>query len=486
MRSGKNSGIASDISAGNTLVDAIGDQTPGLNDPLAAWLRDRWNRLTLAAQFLAAAAVVVCVLMAFLGHWVNGRIEASAIRSNAEAAAIYIEAFLEPVIQEMPQDGPLPAATVAKLDALLNDVTLRRHVEAMKVWRPDGTLLYGPDPSLLGQKFQSDELRRALAGEVVSGLGFSLDEEHSAEVSTGPLIEIYVPLHRRGIEQVIAVGEVYENALPLKMELAETRRATVGVVGLLTFSLLALLYLIVRKGSQTIERQRIALHRRFNEATALACQNVRLRQAADQARLDASRSNEALLSRVGADLHDGPIQIASLLMLKLASLKDNHSSSMAELVSDLLVELRNLSTGLVLPELENLSLEETAKLAVARHKNLTGSEVTTNIEPGPATVPQALKICVYRVIQEALNNAYQHAGGRDQVVNVSMKDDGVEIRVRDGGSGFDMVTGKTDRAQLGLAGLRNRVEAISGRLYFGSVPGEGGELRAVLPVPNRN
>lgn len=466
----------------------MGVRPPGLNSPLAAWLRDRWNRLTLAAQFLVATAAVVCVLMAFLGHWVNGRIEQSAIRSNAEAAAIYIEAFLEPVVQDIPQDGPLPPSTVAKLDALLNDVTLRRHVEAMKVWRPDGTLLYGPDPNLLGQKFQSDELRRATAGEVVSGLGFSLDEDHAGGASGPPLIEIYVPLHRRGIEQILAVGEVYENALPLKMELAETRRATVVVVGALTFSLLALLYLIVRRGSQTIERQRVALDRRFKEASALASQNALLRQAADQARLDASRSNEALLSRVGADLHDGPVQIASLLMLKLASLKNGNSSStasMAELVSDLLVELRNLSTGLVLPELENLSVEETAKLAVARHKNLTGSEVETNIEPVPAAVPQALKICVYRVIQEALNNAYQHAGGRDQVVHVSIKDGGVEIRVRDGGSGFNMQTEQTGRAQLGLAGLRNRVEAISGKLYFGSVPGEGGELRAILPLPNR-
>jgi signal transduction histidine kinase len=442
--------------------------------------------LTLAAQFLAAAAVVVCVLMTLLGHWVNGRIEASAIRSNAEAAAIYIEAFLEPVFQDIPEVGPLPANTVATLDKLLGDVTLRRHVEAMKIWRPDGTLIYGPDANVLGQKFQSDELRRGAAGEVVSGLGFSLDEEASG-VATAPLIEVYVPLHRRGIERVVAIGEVYENALPLKMELAETRRATLGVVGGLTLSMLALLYLIVRRGSKTIGTQRAALKRRFVEATALANQNARLRQAADQARLDANRSNEALLSRVGADLHDGPIQIASLLMLKLASLSDNPTSARAaglsELVSDLLVELRNLSAGLVLPELENLSVEETAGLAVARHKNLTGSDVVMDIGPVPAVVPQALKICVYRVIQEALNNAYQHAGGRDQVVNVSIQDGGIEIRVRDGGSGSDAEPEPSGRTQLGLAGLRNRVEAISGKLHFSFVPGEGGELRAILPIP---
>jgi signal transduction histidine kinase len=455
---------------------------------LAAWLRKRWNRLTLAAQFLAAAAVVVCVLMTLLGYWVNTRIEASAIRSNAEAAAIYIEAFLEPVFQDIPDQGPLPPDKVEALDALLNDVTLRRHVEALKVWRPDGTLLYGPDAHLLGQKFESDELRRAAAGEVVSGLGFSLDEEVSGEV-TPPLIEVYVPLHRRGIERVVAIGEVYENALPLKMELTATRRATLGVVGLLTFSMLALLYLIVRKGSKVIGRQRTALQRRFVEATALANQNARLRQAADQARMAASRSNEALLSRVGADLHDGPIQIASLLMLKLAALSNNPTSSRAaglsELVSDLLVELRNLSAGLVLPELENLSVEETARLAVARHKNLTGSDVAMDIGPVPEVVPQALKICVYRVIQEALNNAYQHAGGRDQVVSVSIQDGGIEIRVQDGGCGSDVETEESGRAQLGLAGLKNRVEAISGKLHFGLVPGKGGELRAILPIPNR-
>ena len=67
----------------------------------------------------------------------------------------------------------------------------------------------------------------------------------------------------------------------------------------------------------------------------------------------------------------------------------------------------------------------------------------------------------------------------------SIQDGGIEIRVRDGGSGSEVEPEQSGRAQLGLAGLRNRVEAISGKLHFGFVPGKGGELRAVLPIPSR-
>ena len=60
-----------------------------------------------------------------------------------------------------------------------------------------------------------------------------------------------------------------------------------------------------------------SLRRNVVEATSLAAQNDRLRRLADDARLEAANSNEDLLARIGQDLHDGPIQLVSLLMLKL-------------------------------------------------------------------------------------------------------------------------------------------------------------------------
>ncbi len=79
----------------------------------------------------------------------------------------------------------------------------------------------------------------------------------------------------------------------------------------------ALLYLIVRRASNIIANQKMTLKARLAQAQALAEQNTELRKAADRARMDATKSNEQLLNRIGADLHDGPVQLLSLLILKL-------------------------------------------------------------------------------------------------------------------------------------------------------------------------
>ena len=94
------------------------------------------------------------------------------------------------------------------------------------------------------------------------------------------------------------------------------------------------------------------------------------------ARLEAASSNENLLARIGQDLHDGPIQLVSLLMLKLtdptASRSDSigssrvHDSTIEPLTKRILAELRNISTGLVLPELEGLTPNEILLLAVQK------------------------------------------------------------------------------------------------------------------------
>lgn len=466
------------------------DVRPWSEPSLAGRLQLPWHRATLATQFIIAAAVVIIILMTLLAYWMNRRIETSVIRGAADSASIYIESFLEPIVQDLPPSGKLTPAARRKLDALMRDPLFRRHIETLKIWATDGTLLYSENSALEGQRFPSNAVEQAAAGNIVSSLEYGQGAAYRrGEGLSYPLIEIYVPLHRDESADVAAVGEVYESAGVLKAELAKARLATTGIVCALTLSMLALLYLIVRRGSITIETQAAALESRYAEASALAEQNERLRQSADQARLYANRATEDLLSRIGADLHDGPVQLVSLLMLKLDAIAHpNHdrrrlSRELTQLTSDVLIDLRNLSAGLVLPELKDLSVEETVRRAVDRHKNLTGSEVDCAITGPPAEVPHATKICIYRVIQEALNNAYHHAHGRDQTVRVKMGKNTVAIRVRDGGDGFEPEAVQNGgRAKLGLPGLKNRVEALNGTIRLRSASGAGTELHVELPI----
>src|SRR4051794_1364775 len=148
------------------------------------------------------------------------------------------------------------------------------------------------------------------------------------------------------------------------------------------------------------------------KAIALAAQIRILENEVDAARLEAVQSNEHLLGSIGQDLHDGPIQLLGVLALKLnepvrAASSSNDSDdrlSAREILDNALVELRNIAAGLVLPELEGLSAAETLLLAIRRHEKITGTKVAGEIGELPScSMPQ--QICLYRVAQEALNNA---------------------------------------------------------------------------------
>src|SRR5690606_19214158 len=161
-----------------------------------------------------------------------------------------------------------------------------------KIWRPDGKVLYVNKPkALIGQSFVSTDMARAAAGEVLAEFEDMTSEESAYEQTLGlPLIEVYAPLHDSA-GNVIAVGEVYENASELGVQLEVSEFRTWIFVCFTTVVMLGFLYLIVRRGNRLIEQQRSELQARYRESVALAKNNQYLRFEADMARLDANAAN---------------------------------------------------------------------------------------------------------------------------------------------------------------------------------------------------
>src|SRR5690606_2447778 len=92
--------------------------------------------------------------------------------------------------------------------------------------------------------------------------------------------------------------------------------------------------------------------------------------------------NERVLAEVGSDIHDGPLQLLTLLILRLPG-ADGKAISNRELAQRALEELRAISSGLVLPELAEMTLAEAINAAITRHKDLTGTAVTASIDLPP-------------------------------------------------------------------------------------------------------
>jgi len=118
------------------------------------------------------------------------------------------------------------------------------------------------------------------------------------------------------------------------------------------------------------------------------------------------------------------------------------------------------------------------ELAVRQHEQRTGSAVSAAIDKLPANVSSSRKVCIYRFVQEGLNNAYRHAAGIGQTVHASSDGRELTVEVADKGPGFSPSNGNG----LGLAGLRDRVESLGGTFSLATRLGSGTRLRASFQV----
>ncbi|HEV7335952.1 MAG TPA: ATP-binding protein [Bosea sp. (in: a-proteobacteria)] len=465
---------------------------PGLGLPAA--VSRHWRALSLERKFLITAALAVGLSMATLGYWVEKRIRDGWVQGMAETGALYLEGFLSNHVQLLEHANRLTPESEAEIDDLLFKTNLGSRVAIIKIWDTSGNLVYSTNKSDSHQKMHPDYIARTLSGSVVIDTDPD-DEKGEFRLSdnSNRLIEIYAPIYKRKTKDIIAIGEFYEFDTRIQKELYEMEFTTWMLIAFVTIVIVFLLYLIASRISRTIGMQQDLLEANLARAAALAKRNNALRRAADRARLNASALNETYLASIGADIHDGPIQILSLMMLKLprASEQGEQPEELARtirqnlepLIQKTLAELRNLSAGLVLPEVEHLSPAETIDLAVTRHEEHTGTRVARDLMNLPKHAPRAIRVCAYRVIQEALNNSYKHAGGRGQ--RVTARGDGkmLEIAVADSGvqssSQLHRPMGST---KLGLRGMESRVKALRGSLAIIRLQNGGTEIRASLPL----
>ncbi len=456
----------------------------------------RWFRgLGLSVQFFLVAVAGLGLSMATLAAWTERQITLSILSTAAADGRIFMQALVEAKVQNIGSDGKLPATTAAELDELFVSSPLASNFVSVKIWRRDGTVIYASQSKdIIGRQFQSEDVERAFSGEIVTEYknitGMESSFEQSLEI---PLIEIYAPIYNVTTRDVIAVGEFYDNAQELTAELSKSRWLTRLVVLLTTVTMLSFLFIVVRGASHTIEAQRQALSRRLIASERLAAQNAALRADAENTRLHASRVNEELIGRIGLDLHDGPIQLLSLLVLRLDGIETGRRSSgerektlieLRGITGNVIRELRELSTGLILPELGELNAREAIELAVSRHEHLTGVKVDMNVGRLPE-VPDEFKICLYRIAQESLNNSYRHAGGIGQKVRAAQSGTDVVMTISDEGLGLTGDPKSMPDCKMGLRGIQSRVKAFGGSVKFDSMPSAGTAVTVTLPLSIR-
>ncbi len=444
----------------------------------------RWPALlsrgfSLSAQFAIAGGVVAIIAMLAVGAWVSNRVASDVLTNAATSTARFMDSFIAPLVQELENGQSLSIGPIRALDEMLDSPELRGRVVSIKLWTPDGKVLYAGDVDLIGKQFApSPSLHAAAAGRTVAELDSLDDAESEHEAAAGiPLLEIYSPIRADWTGKIIAVGEFYEDASALERQLDEARLQSWLVTSGATALICVALFAIVYRGDRLIAWQRGALAMRVDELEKMAEQNRSLRERAERASRRVAVLNEQNLRLVGADLHDGPVQLIGFATLRLDGLRrladpglEPRFREVAEALQSALSEIRELSRGLVLPELADLPLVQAIERAIASHEARSKTAVGRKLGLAEETASNAVKICTYRVVQEGLNNALRHAGGEGQEVEAAVEAGRLRMFVRN-----RVAAAAAPPHGLGLGGLRDRVESLGGTLRF-TIEGGTAEL----------
>ncbi len=452
-------------------------------------LSARWETLSLAQHFMIVSFVVLLFGMLGVGWWVSAQIERGVIERTADTSALYVVSLVSPSLREMAVSGVLSDSDRAALDQLFKATPLGQEIEVFKLWDIRGQILYSTQPVLEGQVFPVDGgLAQAWAGQVASAVDDLEEEENVLERAPGKrLLEVYSPVRLHSDGPVLAVAEFYHSFAGMQAEIRAAQWQSWLVVGLITLLMYALLSRMVQWASDTIVTQRTELRSTIEQLTESLHQNEQLGERVRRAAARTTSLNERFLRRISAELHDGPAQALALALLRFDAVMETEGGGsngagaarlenlqmMERTLAHALQEIRTIATGLRLPELERLSVAETIMRVVRVHERSSGTEVALQLDSLPEQSTLPVKITLYRILQEALSNAFRHAGGLGQRVHVRYQHGILQMEIADEGPGMESTMAEDGQEHLGLLSMRERVESLGGHFEVTSARGAG-------------
>jgi len=214
-------------------------------------------------------------------------------------------------------------------------------------------------------------------------------------------------------------------------------------------------------------------------------------------RAEAERARRAVLeerARIARELHDVVAHHMSLIAVRaetapyrltgLTESARDEFSSLSEVAREALAEMRRLLG--VLRHDQPAALAPQPQLtdlpALVDAARRSGVSVELSLPPALGQVPAGVGVCAYRIVQESLSNASQHAPGAPIAVSVTHDPGVVLLRVANGPGGHPSPAGNEPRPGHGLTGMYERVALLGGSLSAGPVPDGGFVVSAVLPL----
>jgi two-component system NarL family sensor kinase len=395
-----------------------------------------------------------------------------ALREATRLSRAITESVIAPRIDRALVNGD-PAA-VDRLDAVLVDGVIGDVAVRVKLWTPQGRVVYSDEHRLIGRVLtpSAKVVGVATTGQVKAEVSDLLDEENSFERDHGHLLEVYVPFTAADGTRLVA--ETYQPTAGLSAASDAIWRAFLPV-------------LLIALGALALAQVPLALW--YGRTSR--------RQTTERVELvgRAERTRQDERSRIAADLHDSVVQdLAGIAFDLAATARQVHLRTPEELAAALrngaevsrssIAHLRTLLVQLHPGEAPALDLERALpELAVG----LKARGVKVDVDIGPLTIDHELRSLLYRAAQEGVRNVARHAAATRATISLTERDGVATLLVEDDGQGMtsrDLMKQRS-AGHVGLMLLADRVRAHRGELTISSEPGRGTRLMVWLPFAPR-
>jgi PAS domain S-box-containing protein len=224
-----------------------------------------------------------------------------------------------------------------------------------------------------------------------------------------------------------------------------------------------------------------------------SCIDVTTRKLAEQALADVGRklieAHEEERTWIARELHDDINQRIALLAVELDRFEQHRPSSreipghfrkVRQCLFDLGKDIQALSHRLHSSKLDYLGIVVAASSFCKEFSEQKNVEIDFTHQDMPRSLPKEISLCVFRVLQEALQNAAKHSGVRFFRVDLDGTAGTVQLTVSDLGVGFDADDAINYRG-LGLISMRERLQLVGGEISIKSQPGRGTTIHARVP-----
>ena len=428
-----------------------------------------------ALVHFALAGVLTVVVIAVAGAFVSRTAaEGQALDGARRLNGVLARTVVEPHLRDGLLTGD-PAALAAMRDAarLLTDGPVQR----MKLWTPDGRVVYSDDERLIGRQYplEPDEAEVLVTGEAAAEISDLSRAENDLEHDLGTLLEVYRPVHTPSGQVLL-----FETYMPLSSVAARTSAIWLQFLPI-TIGALVLLQLV-----------------QFPLAVRLARQTARARRERELMLHRSLAASDAERRRIAADLHDGVVQDLAATSMALAgsAIEADQAGNRAEsgrlhLAADsvraAIRSLRSLVVDIHPPNLRRTGLAA-ALGDLAETTTARGVTATLVVDDGATRrLSCSAEQFAFRVAQEALRNVVAHAGASAVDVRLGRRPgpdgDVLALAVDDDGVGFDPAAAVSDdRPHLGLRLLDDLAGDVGGRIEVSSAPGAGTTVTMEVPV----